>query len=107
MEVEEVEEDPEVTALKEEIAALEKVLKEKESKVEYLQNDQDKYSKGGYARKVAEMENMRRIRSVSTRHYLFVTLSGDGTGCGVLMVFKIELCCVVLCWSSFMGLFVV
>lgn len=56
-------EDPEVTALKEEITNLESELKAKQSTLSYAQNQVDEYSKGGYARKVAEMENMRRIRS--------------------------------------------
>ena len=58
-------EDPEVTAIKNEIADLEKQLKEKKSQVDYLQDAADLNSKAGYARKVAEMENMRRARSVS------------------------------------------
>lgn len=62
---EEVPEDPEMVALKEEIAALEGDLKAKQSTLSYAQDQVDEYSKGGYARKVAEMENMRRIRSVS------------------------------------------
>lgn len=59
-------EDPEVKAIKEEIAELEKTLKEKKSQIQYLQDSAERYSKAGYARKVAEMENMRRTRSVST-----------------------------------------
>eukprot|EP00797_Seminavis_robusta_P011893 Sro190_g081840.1 n/a (270) ;mRNA; r:42602-43808 len=56
-------EDPEVKALKDEIADLEKTLKEKKSQIQYLSDQTDTYSKAGYARKVAEMENMRRMRS--------------------------------------------
>lgn len=63
--VEEAPEDPEVTALKQEIANLESDLKAKQSTLSYAQNQVDEFSKGGYARKVAEMENMRRVRSVS------------------------------------------
>jgi hypothetical protein len=62
---EEPQEDPEITALKEEIAALEATLKTKRSTLSYTQDQSEEYSKGGYARKVAEMENMRRARSVS------------------------------------------
>ena len=58
-------EDPEVTAIKAEIADLESTLKEKKSQILYLQDAADLNSKAGYARKVAEMENMRRARSVS------------------------------------------
>lgn len=62
-EEEEVQEDPEITALKEEIAELESSLKSKRGTLSYTQDQVDNYSKAGYARKVAEMENMRRIRS--------------------------------------------
>jgi molecular chaperone GrpE (heat shock protein) len=58
-------EDPELKALKEEIAALEKTFGEKKSALEYALEQCEEYSKTGYARKVAEMENMRRVRSVS------------------------------------------
>lgn len=67
------EEDPELVALKEEIAKLEADLKEKRRQVEYTSDQADEYSQAGYARKVAEMENMRRARSVSRFclfHYL-------------------------------------
>jgi hypothetical protein len=59
------EEDPELVALKEEIAKLEAEVKEKRRQVEYTSDQADEYSQAGYARKVAEMENMRRARSVS------------------------------------------
>eukprot|EP00980_Cylindrotheca_fusiformis_P030440 scaffold24812_cov171-Cylindrotheca_fusiformis.AAC.3 len=58
-----VPEDPEVVALKEEIAKLEGELKAKQATLSYAQDQVEEYSKGGYARKVAEMENMRRVRS--------------------------------------------
>lgn len=61
----EQEEDPELTALKEEIAATEELLKEKRRQLAYVKDEADEYTKTGYARKVAEMENMRRARSVS------------------------------------------
>lgn len=69
---EEAEEDPEVVALKETIADLEATFKEKKSKVQYLRDQAEQYSKGGYARKVAEMETMRRARSVSSTNVLIV-----------------------------------
>jgi cell division protein FtsL len=64
-EAEEPKEDPEILALKEEIAELESTLKNKKSTLAYTQEQVEEYSKAGYARKVAEMENMRRARSVS------------------------------------------
>ncbi|GAX26993.1 hypothetical protein FisN_9Lh301 [Fistulifera solaris] len=57
-------EDPELVALKEEIAKLEAEVKEKRRQVEYTSEQADEYSQAGYARKVAEMENMRRARSM-------------------------------------------
>lgn len=63
--VEEVPEDPEMVALKEEITKLEADLKSKQPTLAYSQDQVEEYSKAGYARKVAEMENMRRVRSVS------------------------------------------
>lgn len=59
------EEDPEMVALKKEIAKIETELKEKRRQIEYTADQADEYSQAGYARKVAEMENMRRARSVS------------------------------------------
>jgi flagellar motility protein MotE (MotC chaperone) len=64
---EEPKEDPEIVALKEEIAQLESTLKNKKTTLSYTQDQIEEFSKGGYARKVAEMENMRRVRSVSKR----------------------------------------
>lgn len=60
-------EDPELVALKEEIASLESKIKETRRKTMAVSDRADEYSKEGYARKVAEMENMRRARSVSIR----------------------------------------
>jgi hypothetical protein len=59
------EEDPEVTALKAEIKELESTLAGKKLSLEKALDECEEYSKTGYARKVAEMENMRRVRSVS------------------------------------------
>ena len=61
-----VEEDPEVVALKADIAEHEATLAKAQSSLQYALDQCEEYSKTGYARKVAEMENMRRVRSVST-----------------------------------------
>lgn len=65
-EPEEPPEDPEIVALKEEIANQESALKGRQATLERLQEDVDKYSKAGYARRVAQMEDMKRIRLVRT-----------------------------------------
>ena len=57
--------DPEIVALKEEIAELESLLKSRRTTLAYTQDKVEEFSKAGYARKVAEMENMRRVRNVS------------------------------------------
>ena len=57
-------EDPELTALKEGIAELEDELKQARRKVADVSDRADDFTQSGYARKVAEMENMRRARSV-------------------------------------------
>lgn len=57
------EDPPEVKALKERIVELESTLAEKKSSLQYNLEQCEEYSKSGYARKVAEMENMRRVRS--------------------------------------------
>jgi hypothetical protein len=57
-------EDPELVKLKEEIHTLELTLKSRRQQVQTMQDRAEHYSKAGYARKVAEMENMRRDRSV-------------------------------------------
>ena len=64
-EPQEEEEDPELKALKDEIAQLEQTLKDKRRTLAGTRDKADEYTKTGYARKVAEMENMRRARSVS------------------------------------------
>jgi hypothetical protein len=64
------EDTPEVKDLKEKIAKLESTLAEKKSSLQYNLEQIEEYSKSGYARKVAEMENMKRVRSVS--FYLFI-----------------------------------
>lgn len=70
-------EDPDVKALKEEIAKLEAQLAEEKSKLEAALDECEEYSKTGYARKVADMENMKRVRSVSVHH-----------GCGLISAFE-------------------
>jgi len=62
---EEPEEDPEVAALKEEIEEYERKLKQTRRQVMDVSDRAEEYTQSGYGRKVAEMENMRRARSVS------------------------------------------
>jgi molecular chaperone GrpE (heat shock protein) len=66
------EEDPELVALKQEISNLESALKAKKRTLLSTKDSVEEYSKQGYARRVAEMENMRRNRSTlnkSNRSY--------------------------------------
>ncbi|KAL3802297.1 hypothetical protein ACHAWO_002145 [Cyclotella atomus] len=58
-------EDPEITALKSQIAALETDVKSKRSSLSSIQELADRYSKEGYARQVALMENNKRIRGAN------------------------------------------
>mmetsp|Transcript_21392 Transcript_21392/g.27657 ORF Transcript_21392/g.27657 Transcript_21392/m.27657 type:complete len:266 (+) Transcript_21392:131-928(+) len=60
----EEEEDAELKALKEEIANLEQDLRTKRRTWMGTQDKAEEYTKTGYARRVAEMENMRRGRSM-------------------------------------------
>lgn len=62
--VDEPVDNPEIVALKEEISDLESELKERKATLSYELERVEEYSKAGYARAVAEMENMRRVRSV-------------------------------------------
>ena len=62
----EAEEDPELTALKEAIATAEMALKAARRQRADVGDRADDFTATGYARKVAEMENMRRARSVRT-----------------------------------------
>jgi hypothetical protein len=72
-------EDPELVALKEEISTMEKTLKERRVQVALTADTADEFSSAGYARKVAEMEMMRRNKRVST---YYDTLKGcDGMSC--------------------------
>lgn len=54
--------DPEVVALKESISSLESDLKAKKTQLRSLDDMVDKYSKGGFARQVALVENNKRTR---------------------------------------------
>jgi hypothetical protein len=73
-EKEEPVEDPELVALKEEIATMEKTLKERRVQVALTADAADEFSSAGYARKVAEMEMMRRNKRVSTVRYYTILL---------------------------------
>jgi hypothetical protein len=59
-------EDPAITSLKEEIAKLELDVRSSRRQLANINDEAEEFTKTGYARKVAEMENMRRARSVST-----------------------------------------
>jgi molecular chaperone GrpE (heat shock protein) len=61
-------EDPQVTALKGEIEVLERELKARKRELASLRDSLDTLSRDGYARRVAEMENMRRARSSLNRN---------------------------------------
>jgi len=75
-EEEEEQEDPDLKALKEEIAALESELKTARRKAADVGDRADDFTEAGYARKVAEMENMRRARSVRSFVRSFVLIAG-------------------------------
>ena len=68
----EVPEDPEIVAIKEEIAKMEQEIKSARRQLADINDRADDYTKTGYARKVAEMENMRRARSVSGTMFLMI-----------------------------------
>jgi hypothetical protein len=57
-------EDPAVTALKQEIFDLESAVKAKTRQLSVAQEQAERYTKTGYARRVAEVENTRRVRKV-------------------------------------------
>jgi len=77
-EEEEEQEDPELKALKEEIAQLEQDLKNARRKVADVGDRADDFTKTGYARRVAEMENMRRARSVRVMAFTLLWLGYFG-----------------------------
>ncbi len=60
------EEDPEITSLKQQIAQLESELKQKNRDLNNIERLAEDYTKGGYARKVAEMESFRRARNAAS-----------------------------------------
>jgi molecular chaperone GrpE (heat shock protein) len=64
---EESKEDPEVTAIKEEIAALEAKIKSRRNDLASVVDSVEKYSKAGYARKVAEMDQIRKMRGAASK----------------------------------------
>jgi len=61
-------EDPAVAALKQEIADMESALKAKTRQLTVAQEQAERYTKTGYARRVAEVENTRRVRKVRRGH---------------------------------------
>jgi molecular chaperone GrpE (heat shock protein) len=65
-EEEETEEEKELKALKEEITNLENSLKQKNRDLNNIERMSEEYTKGGYARKVAEMESFRRSKSIAS-----------------------------------------
>lgn len=73
---EEPQEDPEVTALKKEIEEWDQKVKNMRRQAMSTSDRADDYTKTGYARKVAEMENMRRARKVSYRICAMVDSAG-------------------------------
>jgi len=61
-------EDPEVTAIKEEISKLEGELKSKNLQLNRVKNEADEFTESGYMRKCAEMDNTRRMRAVANNN---------------------------------------
>lgn len=60
-------EDPEVTAIKEEIANLEAKIKSRRNDLASIIDSVETYSKAGYARKVAEMDQIRKMRGAASK----------------------------------------
>lgn len=58
--------DEELEAIKKEIAELENTLKNKNRELNSIEKMGEQYTKGGYARKVAEMEQFRKSRSAAS-----------------------------------------
>lgn len=65
----EIPEDPEVTALKEEIAKMDFELMSRRATFDGIQEDLERYSQAGYNRQVAQMENLKRNQMV--RDHIF------------------------------------
>jgi molecular chaperone GrpE (heat shock protein) len=66
-EEEQPKENPEVTAIKEEIAALEAKVKSRRNDLASIIDSVETYSKAGYARKVAEMDQIRKMRGAASK----------------------------------------
>eukprot|EP00563_Minutocellus_polymorphus_P004453 CAMPEP_0181043770 /NCGR_PEP_ID=MMETSP1070-20121207/12894_1 /TAXON_ID=265543 /ORGANISM="Minutocellus polymorphus, Strain NH13" /LENGTH=279 /DNA_ID=CAMNT_0023122139 /DNA_START=25 /DNA_END=864 /DNA_ORIENTATION=- len=66
-EEEQPKEDPEVTAIKEEIAALEAKIKSRRNDLASIIDSVETYSKAGYARKVAEMDQISKMRGAASK----------------------------------------
>jgi len=66
-ESDEEEEELELKSLKEQIMELESTLKQKNRDLSQMLGLADDYSKGGYSRKVAEMEGLRRLRKAVSK----------------------------------------
>jgi hypothetical protein len=84
----------EVAALKDEIAALESSLKAQRRKVMQVSDEADEYTKSGYARQVAAMENMRRARSVRDYRDYSKSSSSGGGGTGISIEYLSHTHCV-------------
>ena len=70
------EEDAEVTSLKSKIATLEADLKQKKTALASLQDAADRYTKSGYARQVALVENNKRMRGANMADNKFAARAG-------------------------------
>uniref|UniRef100_A0A7S2R1B9 GrpE protein homolog n=1 Tax=Eucampia antarctica TaxID=49252 RepID=A0A7S2R1B9_9STRA len=64
---EESKEDAELAAIKKEIADLESSLKLKNRELNSIESMVDKFSQAGYARKVAEIDQLRKMRRAATQ----------------------------------------
>jgi molecular chaperone GrpE (heat shock protein) len=69
----EEEEDPEIKALKDEIASMESKLRSKRSEASRIEDDADEYTKTGYYRKCAEMDNFRKRRDLAFQNSKYVS----------------------------------
>ncbi len=58
--------DEELEAIKKEISDLENTLKNKNRELNSIEKMGEQYTKGGYARKVAELEQFRKLRSAAS-----------------------------------------
>jgi hypothetical protein len=101
--------DPELVALKAEIAKLEADVKVVRRKAADTSDRAEEYTKTGYARKVAEMENMRRARSVRTFEIVLYRNTSSTHQLRLYRVLRDESCDMVyptvseracICWDS-------